>query len=124
MTAAFLSDDDCKEMVEHCGEVWREYGVKCNDGLPRLSLRSAMVWCPVATRVCLFPLKEGVNEGDDLSVSEVSGKDPHRPLFYSEVCALRIKELRKRMKQRKAIRKKRGLGNDASPTKPKRRLSF
>ena len=51
--------------------------------LPRLTRDSEMLWYPVITRTCVFPIYEGVesNDKEDGWRDLVGVLDPHRPIF-------------------------------------------
>jgi len=82
--------------------------------MPVLKKGSSLKWCPVITRVCTFPIDEEIEYDEELH----GMLHCHRPLFYNELNASRIKEMEKRFRMSK--RKRRKNGKDTSPEKPKR----
>jgi hypothetical protein len=92
----------CIDLAYHCDDLFTIKSVSlgiCNNtcGLPRLKMRSKLVWKPTLVHICVFPIEE------DVDVDEVgfASLHPHRPLFYSEIDAVSYRALKWRLKVKK-----------------------
>lgn len=112
-----LSDERAFEMAHHSRTVFQKfgkYGVKIDGrSIPRLKPNSHFNWCPVITTVCTFPIDEDEDYDED-----VHGKlDKARPLFYSEIDAVHLNELKKRVRFQQQQKKERRRGRRANASK-------
>lgn len=104
-----LSGDDlscgrCKELLWHSQKVYNEncvYQLKIGTGcIPILLKDSPFNFCPVLQRVCVYTIEEGVDEENDCSddvIEWMASRDPHRPLFYTELDARKFNALSRRL---------------------------
>ena len=89
----------CIELAYHCDELFTVKSVVlgiCNNtcGVPRLKMKSRLIWKPTLVHICVFPIVEGV-------CVDVGSLHPHRPLFYSEIDAVSYKALKWRLRVKK-----------------------
>ena len=94
----FLSDERSKELVDHCHIVLRGRAKKLRilmtgcSTIPSVKKNSTLLWCPVLTKVNVFP----IDEEHVFDEVEFGCIDIGRSLFYCELDSERWKEMKRR----------------------------
>ena len=113
LTADLLSCSACSEFLEHSKYVYRKnkdvYRITSTGGMPCLWKGSPLILYPVLQRVCCYTIQEG-EESDDSEDREfttsVALRDPHRPLFYTELSARGFNILSGRVPKKHPLRRR------------------